>query len=40
MKSQLASHKIEGINIPKKEAEKIPKEVLKEFYKSYFCPNP
>ena len=39
MRSQLASHKIEGINIPKKDAEKIRKEVLQEFYKSNYSPN-
>ena len=39
MRSQLASHKIEGINIPIKDAEKIRKEVLQEFYKSNYSPN-
>ena len=39
MRSQLASHRIEGINIPKKDAEKIRKEVLQEFYKSSYSPN-
>jgi len=32
MRSQLTSHRIEGINIPKKDAEKIRQEVLQEFY--------
>ena len=40
MRSQLDSHRIEGINISQKDAEKIRKEVLEEFYKSNYSPNP
>ena len=39
MKSQLVSHRIEGINISKKDAEKIRREVLQEYYKTKRSPK-
>ncbi|MEX0684378.1 MAG: hypothetical protein WD098_00120 [Balneolales bacterium] len=39
MKSQLVSHRIEGINISKKDAEKIRQEVLQEHYKTKLSSN-
>jgi hypothetical protein len=39
MKAQRASFRIEGMNIPKKRAEQIRREVIREFQKDSISPN-